>query len=294
MGLRISLILFALTFAACGKPGDEGSDGSSQAALIEPVSIQAPIQDPPPQPQAQVAQPAAQRDSQDTLQTNVPQTVTTSQPVVRDTTPVQAVDPILVEEPEEPIIIAQSSPQPGALRPLTQEPKAEEILAEQPIEHPPLPKPRPVIATESKAKPTPSPTESLSELEKELLHQINAARAKRGVPPVKFSRLQSSGSNSCIGSEGHSRHMAQTRRMSHDQFPADICMRSSRASAENVGYATGDAIRALRAVHKLMMDEGPGGGHYDNIMNSTYNAVGLGFFYTQDRTLWVTENFLRL
>ncbi|MGZ3723873.1 MAG: CAP domain-containing protein, partial [Bdellovibrionales bacterium] len=148
------------------------------------------------------------------------------------------------------------------------------------------PRPQPVAA------PVAPAVAEMNPLEKELLNSINRSRAQAGVAPLKFSRLQSSGSSKCLGSEGHSVHMGQTRKMSHDQFPQDICVRTS-ASGENVGYASGAQVQAVRTVHKMMMDEGPGGGHYQNIMSSHYNTLGVGFYYSNN-VLWVTESFLRL
>ncbi len=166
-----------------------------------------------------------------------------------------------------------------------------------PLEKTPLPKPRPLPRTQppfadGPASAPATETKGLNSLERELLKLMNASRAKAGIAPLKFSRLQSNGNSKCMGSEGHSVHMGQTHNMSHDQFPQDICVRTS-ASGENVGMASGDQLRAIRTIHKMMMDEGPGGGHYQNIMSSQYNTVGLGFYYTNG-ALWVTENFLRL
>lgn len=124
--------------------------------------------------------------------------------------------------------------------------------------------------------------------EKVLLDLINGARAQRGIAPLKFSRVQSRGTNNCMGSAGHSEYMAQRNQISHDNFPKNICLRSG-ASAENVAYASGDETSALRTAHRSLMNSN---GHYANIMNPHYDTVGLGFFYYRGR-LYVTESFLR-
>lgn len=41
---------------------------------------------------------------------------------------------------------------------------------------------------------------------------------------------------------------------------------------------------------KLMMDEGPGGGHYDNMMNARFRRVGIGLVYV-DGKLYMTNDF---
>jgi uncharacterized protein YkwD len=188
----------------------------------------------------------------------------------------------------------QSAPTPQpASQPLAQIPQSPPPQASvtpiNPIEDPqsppaqkvPLPKPRP-----------PSEPQSLSALESELLNLLNASRAQKGLPALSFSRTESTGTSECIGSVGHSIHMGKINTMAHDQFPDDICLRTP-ASGENIGYSTGSDDQAVRTVHQIMMDEGPSGGHYQNIMSEDYNTVGLGF-YEADGVLWVTEDFLEL
>lgn len=208
-----------------------------------------------------------------------------TQPVEAAAAPAPSVDrqstPVQASAPQQVTIPAQKPP------PVVESQAQPVVESETVSEKLPLPRPRPRVANPSIAKAA-----ELNFREKQLLALLNASRAQGGIPPLKFSRAQSSGTSKCIGSEGHSLHMAQTRNMSHDQFPQDICVRT-RMSGENVGYASGDEASAIRKVHKLMMDEGPSGGHYQNIMSANYNAVGLGFYYSNG-VLWVTENFLRL
>jgi uncharacterized protein YkwD len=148
------------------------------------------------------------------------------------------------------------------------------------------------------ATPTPSPTPTTTtppasgpdQYQQELLTLINNSRAKLGLPPYTFSLVQSHGTSTCVGSYGHSVHMEQEGYLSHDQFPADICI-PFFAAGENVGYATGPEAQAIQYLHNLMMSEGPGGGHYDNIMNPYYTTVGLGLYYVNG-ALWLTEDFV--
>jgi uncharacterized protein YkwD len=39
-----------------------------------------------------------------------------------------------------------------------------------------------------------------------------------------------------------------------------------------------------------MMDEGPGGGHYDNIMNPKLRRIGVGIVYVNNR-FYMTNDF---
>jgi hypothetical protein len=41
---------------------------------------------------------------------------------------------------------------------------------------------------------------------------------------------------------------------------------------------------------KMMMDEGPGGGHYDNMMNPRFRRVGIGLFDSGGK-LYMTNDF---
>ena len=85
--------------------------------------------------------------------------------------------------------------------------------------------------------------------------------------------------------------MAQIGQISHDQFPQDICIPWS-AAGENVGEAGGSESAAIQALHQSMISEGPGGGHYQNIMSTTFTTVGIGLYYTSG-TLWLTGDFVR-
>lgn len=143
------------------------------------------------------------------------------------------------------------------------------------------------------SSPTPPPTSPTSPdaFQQQLLNLINESRASAGLRPYTFSAVQSAGTASCVGSYGHSVHMAQVGQISHDQFPQDICIPWS-AAGENVGGASGSESAAIQTLHQDMMNEGPSGGHYQNIMSTTFTTVGIGLYYTGG-TLWLTEDFVR-
>jgi uncharacterized protein YkwD len=42
---------------------------------------------------------------------------------------------------------------------------------------------------------------------------------------------------------------------------------------------------------KAMWDEGPGGGHYDNMASTSYTSVGCGTYTTSTGDIWVTIDF---
>ena len=140
------------------------------------------------------------------------------------------------------------------------------------------------------APPAASPT-SADAYQQQLLNLINGSRAGAGLSPLTLSAVQSAGTASCIGSYGHSVHMAQVGQISHDQFPQDICIPWS-AAGENVGEASGSESAAIQTLHQGMMNEGPSGGHYQNIMSTAFTTVGIGLYYSGN-TLWLTEDFVR-
>jgi uncharacterized protein YkwD len=143
----------------------------------------------------------------------------------------------------------------------------------------------------SNLNPPPTPPTSPNASQQQLLNLINGSRASAGLSPYTFSAVQSAGTASCVGSYGHSVHMAQVGQISHDQFPQDICIPWS-AAGENVGEASGSESAAIQTLHQDMMNEGPSGGHYQNIMSTTFTTVGIGLYYTGG-TLWLTEDFVR-
>ena len=42
---------------------------------------------------------------------------------------------------------------------------------------------------------------------------------------------------------------------------------------------------------KMMWDEGPGGGHHDNMASGEYTEAGCGLFVTADKQVWVVQDF---
>lgn len=130
---------------------------------------------------------------------------------------------------------------------------------------------------------------------KALVKAINADRAMRHVPALSLDKRQSA----C--SLRHSAHMAAAGVISHDQFPADICVKYLSAG-ENVGQGVGDPTSAVLQLHRQMMAEGPCPhnpctnaefavhGHYLNLVSRSFRHIGIGIVVTGN-TVWLTENF---
>jgi len=138
-----------------------------------------------------------------------------------------------------------------------------------------------------------------------LLTILNRERHAVGLAPLTLTMTQSNGHAACVGSLGHSQAMAQTGAIWHinardpkASFPRNICMSYSTAG-ENVGMsASGNEMRDLRLLNKLMMSEphsasacASEANHACNILNPLFHRVGIGI-YQSGTTTWLTEDFL--
>jgi hypothetical protein len=93
-------------------------------------------------------------------------------------------------------------------------------------------------------------------------------------------------------------HMATTNALSHDQYPADICVHYSVAD-ESVGYsASGNEWQDLQIIHNLFMSDPHDAktcqralNHSCPIVSNKFTEIGIGIVYYQGGT-WVTEIFL--
>ena len=151
------------------------------------------------------------------------------------------------------------------------------------------------------AAPTPTttgpqqPSADVRHAVKTLLAAINADRAAHTLAPLKLNAQESR----C--SRKHSKHMAIQGKISHDQFPTDVCV-PYRYAAENVGFVAEPVTNAVMSLHHLMMGEGPcpttgcigaqreQHGHYLNLVNPAYKHVGIGIVVKEGIT-WLTEDF---
>jgi uncharacterized protein YkwD len=152
---------------------------------------------------------------------------------------------------------------------------------------------RMVPATPPPARPAdPYPSDPLVRYNVE---QVNAYRSKKGLPALLYDAKISAFARD--GSERLGRdHTA------HAHFAANAkgatCF-GSRA-AENQGDPGGvppldsdakkNGRQQIDIMLKLMMDEGPGGGHYDNMMNPKFRRIGIGLVYSGER-LYLTNDF---
>jgi hypothetical protein len=127
------------------------------------------------------------------------------------------------------------------------------------------------------------------------VERLNALRSHKGLGPLLYDAKISS-----FASRG-------SEQLSHDHTPhAHFAANAKGApgfgsrAAENQGDPSGvppldpdnqhNGQKQIDLMLKLMMDEGPGGGHYDNIMNPAYRRVGIGL-YEHEKKLYLTNDF---
>jgi uncharacterized protein YkwD len=158
-----------------------------------------------------------------------------------------------------------------------------------------------VITTTVRAGEAPSPPPRPADpvpddpLVRHNLDTLNAYRARAGVAPLLYdARI------SAFALDG-SRALAQTH-APHGHFAehARGAPGFGARAAENQGDPNGvpalapDPVasgkRQIDVMLKMMFDEGPGGGHHDNMLEPRHRRVGIGLFYAGGR-LYMTNDF---
>ena len=129
------------------------------------------------------------------------------------------------------------------------------------------------------------------------LDRINEYRAREGLVPLvldaKLSAFALEGSReSKAGGPAHG-HIAHA---SKDEF--ERAGFTKGFWAENQGWSsrvapdpTANEEKQIAGLLQGMMNEGPGGGHYDNMMNPDLRRVGIGLFFQAGQTLYLTNDF---
>jgi hypothetical protein len=124
---------------------------------------------------------------------------------------------------------------------------------------------------------------------------LSAYRAKAGLAPLLYDAKISA-----FALDG-SKELAKDH-VPHAHFAASAqgAPGFGSRSAENQGDPAGvramdaDAVtsgkKQIAILLEIMMNEGPGGGHYDNILNPKYRRVGIGLFESAGR-LYLTNDF---
>jgi uncharacterized protein YkwD len=147
----------------------------------------------------------------------------------------------------------------------------------------------------SHMSPRPLLSVKLHQAVSSLLDAINQDRAARRIHPLALSARQSA----C--SVRNSLRMMRQGAISHDEFPADVCVPYTW-TGENVGVTEGSPQRAVLRLHEVMMKEGPcphqgcpngeywQHDHYLNLIDPRFRYVGIGITASSGR-VWLTEDF---
>jgi hypothetical protein len=140
---------------------------------------------------------------------------------------------------------------------------------------------QPQVAPQPAAHPASQPAapSSAGSLEQTCVDTINAYRKTVGSPPV----ARWSAAESCANSQSQSDSRSKK---AHGAFGQCGEMAQDECPGWNGPPSTmiGDCL-------KMMWDEGPGGGHYENMKNPLYTWVSCGFYTLPDGSVWAVQDF---
>lgn len=128
------------------------------------------------------------------------------------------------------------------------------------------------------------------------VERVNAYRAQKNLPPLLYDAKISAFATK--GSERLSRdHTPHANFADHiKSAPPGFGSRSAENQGDPSGVPALDADpvasgkKQIDLMLKMMMDEGPGGGHHDNMMNPRFRRVGVGLVYAGHK-LYLTNDF---
>ena len=122
---------------------------------------------------------------------------------------------------------------------------------------------------------------------------LNMYRAQNGVAPLTLddglSTFSTTASDMLESSgQAHGYFMAQAG--SGALWSQGFC--NTAAENQAPGWpVNGDEDATVDAILQAMMDEGPGGGHHDNILAASSTRVGVGLVVDANQALWFTNDF---
>jgi uncharacterized protein YkwD len=122
------------------------------------------------------------------------------------------------------------------------------------------------------------------------LDQLNYYRAQAGVAPLQLStqldQFATAGDQAlAAGGQAHAHFHAAGQDGS--LWTSGFCHNAGENQAP--GWPVSDENATVDAILKSMMDEGPGGGHHDNIVNPQFRLVGIGLI--DQGGLYLTNDF---
>jgi hypothetical protein len=127
------------------------------------------------------------------------------------------------------------------------------------------------------------------------VERVNAYRATKGLEPVLYDAKISAFARN--GSERLSKdHVAHAHFMANAKGHPAFGPRNAENQGDPNGVpsldadATTNGRKQIDIMLKLMFDEGPGGGHYDNMMNPRYRRIGVGLVDAGGK-MYMTNDF---
>jgi uncharacterized protein YkwD len=146
------------------------------------------------------------------------------------------------------------------------------------------------------AAKTLQPQDQISTLEQQMFTLINNDRAARGLPAYAWNATLAG------GARAHSNLMASGCGLQH-QCPGEPAPGTRITNegvhwtswGENIGYAGGYGSYSndIQVIEKSMINEGPSGYHYKNLMSTSFKEVGVGVSIDSKGYVWVTEDFVQ-
>jgi uncharacterized protein YkwD len=119
------------------------------------------------------------------------------------------------------------------------------------------------------------------------LSVLNAYRAKVGAPPLGESSALDTFAAAGAQSDSQSGQ-------AHGHFKTQGSPLVAFAENEIPGWPLGQYGSVSKIIDEgmqMMFNEGPGGGHYDNMTSTHYTQAGCGIFVTSSNAVWVTTDF---
>ena len=123
---------------------------------------------------------------------------------------------------------------------------------------------------------------------------LNMYRAQAGVAPLTLddalSTFSTTASNMLESTgQAHGYFVAQSN--SGALWSQGFCSSAAENQAPGWPINGGDEDATIDGILKAMMDEGPGGGHHDNILAASSTRVGVGLVVDAQQQLWFTNDF---
>jgi uncharacterized protein YkwD len=172
----------------------------------------------------------------------------------------------------------------------------------QPERHRPMPPtPTPVPTPVPTQPPAPTPTQPVSgggnnqQLAAQLFALINSNRAAKGLPAYTLNSTLSNGAYQHDVTMASPQCGALMHQCPGEPSPSQRVTNEGikwMATGENIGEASYPSPwQGIQVVHQQMVNEGPSGGHYQNLFSSTYHQCGIGILIDAKGTVWITEDF---